>query len=395
MAELPFDVTDARLAAAAWSRIAEPGDTDAGALLAHLGPVEALGWLVHAAAGSGQAAVGGGRAGRPGVERAVGRWAPRLEGLDIRRELDRLAALGGRLVVRGDEEWPGGLDDLGHRAPVALWVRGAASLGLLARAVALVGARASTSYGEHVAVQAAMGLGERGVSVVSGGAYGIDAAAHRGALAVEAPTVAILAGGVDRLYPTGNTALLEQVLASGAVVAEVPPGSVPMRSRFLERNRLIAAGSRACVVVEAAWRSGALSTAAHAAALLRPVGAVPGPVTSMASAGCHRLLRETDAVCVTDAAEILELVGPIGAALAPEPEVARGLLDGLDPVCARVLDALPARGAAPAPNVVRASGLSPGEVRSALGRLELAGRVERNGGAWRRSRPAPRHPTLS
>src|SRR5699024_2689540 len=209
---MPFDVTDHRLASAAWSRLAEPGDQAAGTLLAHLGPVAALDWLLHAASrGDGETARDGGRGAGTPEGAAVARWAPRLEGLDVRRELDVLAALGGRLVVDGDVEWPAGLSDLGTAAPAALWVRGHDLGTLLRPAVALVGARASTSYGEHVAAQIAAGVSERGTGVVSGGAYGIDAAAHRGALSVGGATVAVLAGGVDRLYPAGNTRLLEEL----------------------------------------------------------------------------------------------------------------------------------------------------------------------------------------
>lgn len=375
MAErLPFDGTDPRLAAAAWSRLVEPGDPAAGALVSRLGPVAALDWLLTVAVPAGDSP----------WARAVARWQPRLAGLDVRRELDVLHRLGGRLVVPGDAEWPPALADLGEAAPFALWVRGAARLG--GPAVALVGARAATAYGERVAADLAVGLAERDVVVLSGGAYGIDAAAHKGALAADGTTVAVLAGGVDRLYPAGNAALLERIVATGAVLAEVPPGCAPSRSRFLMRNRLIAALAAATVVVEAAWRSGALSTAGHAARLLRPVGAVPGPVTSMTSAGCHRLLREGTAVCVTDAQEVLELAGPVGEHLPEEPAVQPGLLDDLDPVEARVLDALPARAAAPVPNLARTAGLTEAEVRAALGRLELAGRAERSGSAWRRPR---------
>ncbi|WP_127130703.1 DNA-processing protein DprA [Georgenia sp. SYP-B2076] len=378
MPELPFDASDPRLAAAAWSGLAEPGDPAAGTLVAHLGAVEALDWLTRAARGP----AGAGAGSRP-WEQAVARWAPRLENLDVRRELDMLDRLGGHLVLPTDPAWPAGLDDLADTRPFALWVRGALPPGA---AVAVVGSRAATPYGQRVAADLAVGIAEAGTGVVSGGAYGIDAAAHRGALAAGGPTVAVLAGGVDRPYPTGNTALLEAVVASGAVVAEVPPGCAPSRSRFLARNRLIAALGRATVVVEAAWRSGALSTAAHAAGLSRPVGAVPGPVTSMASAGCHRLLREQGAVCVTDAAEVLELAGPAGTHLPAEPPVQPGLLDGLDPRAARVLDALPARGSAPVANLARTAGLPLADVRAALGALELEGRAERAGSAWRRRR---------
>ncbi|KAE8762494.1 DNA-processing protein DprA, partial [Georgenia thermotolerans] len=353
MRELPFDATDPRLAAAAWSRLVEPGDPAAGTLVAHLGPVEALDWLV------GVVRRGEAAGARP-WEQAVARWAPRLEHLDVRRELDVLARLGGHLLVPGDPGWPAALDDLGEARPFALWVRGRLAAGPddgARRQVAVVGARAATTYGQHVAAELAAGMVEAGVAVVSGGAYGIDAAAHRGALGADGHTVAVLAGGVDRLYPAGNSALLEAVVAAGGVVAEVPPGCAPSRSRFLARNRLIAALGAATVVVEAAWRSGALSTAAHAATLARPVGAVPGPVTSMASAGCHRLLREQAAVCVTDAAEVLELVAPAGAHLPEPPAVQPGLLDGLDPRAARVLDALPARASAAVASVARTAGL--------------------------------------
>ncbi|MEE6280323.1 DNA-processing protein DprA [Georgenia sunbinii] len=392
MADLPFDVTDERLAAAAWTRLAEAGDLAAGLLRAALGASGALDWLCHAARQGPAAAaarpswMSAGEASQARWSQSVARWLPRLPDLDIRRELDVLASLGGRLVVPAEPQWPAALDDLGAAAPAALWLRGHGRLTDLRRTAAVVGARASTGYGEHVAAELASGLAGSGVVVVSGGAYGIDAAAHRGALSRDAPTCAVLAGGVDRLYPAGNTALLERILDDGLVVAEFPPGSAPTRWRFLQRNRLIAALGQVCVVVEAAWRSGALNTANHAAGLLRPVAAVPGPVTSMASAGCHRLLRESDAVCVTDAAEVLELLAPIGDHLPTEPAVAPGLLDGLDPVAGRLLDAMPARGAATPQSLARAGGLSPEEVRSGLGRLELAGEVQRHGSGWRRAR---------
>lgn len=388
---VPFDITDERMAAAAWSRLAEPGDPAAGILRHHLGDSASLEWLLHLerrdeAAGALPpellVTVPEGRHLRwPAV---IARWLPRLETLDIRRELEVLHRLGGELIIPADPTWPPGLSDLGITAPPALWLRGSLTRG---RSVALVGARAATTYGEHLAARFAHDLAEAGITVISGGAYGIDAAAHRGALAAGGPTWALLAGGVDRLYPAGNTDLLTTVITTGAVMAEVPCGSAPMRSRFLQRNRLIAALSQTVVVIEAAWRSGALNTASHAAQLFRPLGAVPGPVTSMASAGCHRLLREHHAICVTDPGEILELLP--GAAPAHQSELAPGLLDGLDPLAQQVLDALPARGIAPVAGLVRASGLAPTEVRAALGQLELAGRAVRDGHGWRRHRHHP------
>lgn len=376
------------LARAAWSRLAEPGDVVAHALITALGPGDALAWLREAVRGGAPQTMPVADAGaRSRLATSVARWAPRLELLDPTRELRVLTRLGGTVLVPEDPRWPSALDDLGPQAPFCLWVRGAADLaGLLTRAVAVIGARACTAYGEHVTAQLAGGVADAGWTVVSGGAYGIDAVAHRAALAAQGRTVAILAGGVDRLYPAGNARLLHEIAASGgALVSEVPPGSVPSKARFLQRNRLIAAAAQATVVVEAAWRSGALSTAGHAANLLRPVGAVPGPVTSAASAGCHRLLRDGAAVCVTDAPEVLELVGRVGVDLPPQPATDARVGDGLDPVLRRTLDALPVRQPAPPDAVARAAGLAVAEVRAALGRLDLAGLAVQRGGLWRRA----------
>lgn len=394
-------------AAAAWCRLAEPGDAAAGALVRVLGAGAALAWARRAtrspddadrAVAELVAEVGHllphdrGRAGAPALRRAVARWAPRASELDPERDLRALARLGGTLLVPGDASWPGGLDDLGDGRPHALWVRGDAEVvGRLDRSVALVGARASTAYGEHVAAELGHGLGARDFVVVSGGAYGIDAAAHRGALASGAPTVAFLAGGVDRLYPAGNSGLLRSAIDHGAVASELPPGGVPTRVRFLLRNRLIAAASRATVVVEAAWRSGALSTATHAVSVLRPVGAVPGPVTSMASSGCHRLLREGAAVCVTDADEAAELAGPLGSPGGPGGDAARAgadvrPTDALDAVGRRLFDALPRRRPATVAAIAREAGLALDETLGGLGLLELAGFAERSGDGWRHTR---------
>lgn len=366
---------DERVARAAWSRIAEPADPAAGAVIALYGASGALDWLRHAAADP------HGLAHRSRLQ--VERWAPRLLTLRPDQDLEALDRVGGTLLIPGDPDWPAGLADLGNAAPHCLWVRG--NISGIEGAVGVVGSRASTRYGEHVAAEFGLRLTEHGAAVVSGGAYGIDAATHRGALAAHPGpgTVAVLAGGVDRLYPAGNSDLLQAIAAGGALIAEMPPGSSPGRHRFLARNRIIAAITSATVVVEASHRSGALSTANHAAALLRPLGAVPGPVTSAASAGCHRLLREGQAVCVTSAEDVLELARPAGEALPPEPqEGAPNLLDGLDPIASRVLDALPARGGAEADNLARVSGLAIREVLGALGTLELAGRVRKGGGRW-------------
>jgi len=381
-----FDVDDPRLAAAAWSRIAEPGDEVAGALVQTWGASEALRWLLGAAMAGSSA----GReyrslavASRGRLDAARTRWQPRLSTLDPRRELRVLSTLGGSLLLPDDRGWPAGLDELGFQRPHCLWVRGSADLaGLVTRSIALVGSRAASSYGEHVASEMASGLADRRFVVLSGGAYGIDAAAHRGALAADGATVVILAGGVDRAYPAGNATLIERVIDVGAVVSEVPPGSVPSRSRFLTRNRLIAAASRATVVVEAAHRSGALNTANHASRLLRPLGAVPGPVTSVSSAGCHRLIRDGAAVCVTSAAEAAELAGALGSDLAPEAHLPDRPEDGLSGAERLAFDALPLRRPASIEALARSAGLGEVELLSALGTLELRELAQNRSGQW-------------
>ena len=260
----------------------------------------------------------GGRGAGPGAltSRRRGRTAGPLPGPAAGRGrrprprgADRSAGRGARRRgVAGCSERP--------RRPRRRWPCGCVATGTWPtsrrRAVAVVGARACTVYGEHVAGDLAAGLGDRGWTVVSGGAYGIDAAAHRGSLAVDAPTVAVLACGVDVAYPAAHDGLLRSVRAMGVVVSELPPGARPTRRRFLDRNRVIAALGRGTVVVEAALRSGALNTAGHADELSRTVMAVPGPVTSAASAGCHELLRARGAALVTDAADVLDLVGRPG-----------------------------------------------------------------------------------
>lgn len=407
LSRFTFDPGDDRIARASWSRLAEPADAVAGALVGALGAGPALQWLAQAVGAPGDAARELARL-EPGQQVAqslapddarltspagvlmagVRRWAQRLESLDPIKDLETLDRLGGTLLVPGDPHWPAALEDLGASAPFALWVRGQADMAALTRrSVSLVGSRASTGYGEAVTRDLAAGLVDRGFTVVSGGAHGIDAAAHRATLAVRGKTIVLLASGVDRLYPAANSRLMEAALADGAVISEVPPGSVPFRQRFLARNRVIAALGRATVVVEAARRSGALSTANHATNLARPVGAVPGPVTSMASAGCHDLLRSGAAVCVTDAAEAAELAGDLTTDAVPEQVVEARPEDGLDQVARRVLDALPVRQAAPIDSVATVAGLSISEVRAKLGSLLIAGLAQKEAGRWRRTRP--------
>jgi DNA processing protein len=308
------------------------------------------------------------------------------------RDLAVLERLGGRVVTDADAEWPllaftafAGIDTKQRpeaHAPLALWVTGPARLDEVAeRAAAIVGTRAATAYGEHVAAELAAGLAERDVAVVSGGAYGIDGAAHRAALAADGLTVAVLAGGVDVSYPSGHAALFHRIGEQGLIVTEYPPGFRPQRHRFLTRNRLVAALAGATVVVEAGARSGAANTAAWARALGRGLCAVPGPVTSSASVGCHVLMRD-GAIVVTRADEVLELVGRAGE-LAADVERPGSVLDGLADTELRVYDAFPARGARTVDEIAVASGLPPTQVLGPLSMLEIAGLVVCQGGRWK------------
>jgi DNA processing protein len=260
------------------------------------------------------------------------------------------------------------------------------------QSAAVVGARAATGYGLHIAGEIGAGLAAAGFTVVSGAAIGIDGAAHRGALAAGGPSIAVLACGVDRSYPAAHEALLGRIAATGLVVSEYPPGSVPARHRFLVRNRLIAALGGGTVVVEAALRSGAQRTAANARALGRPVMAVPGAVTSGPSAGCHRLIRE-GAVLVTRVEEVLEEVGRIGVHLAEESSGSGGSAvrptDGLSPTALLVHDALPVRSARGVPWLAMEAGLPQAAVRTALVELTNRGLVEHGLGRWQRTSAAP------
>ncbi|MFE1262875.1 DNA-processing protein DprA [Streptomyces albogriseolus] len=324
----------------------------------------------------------------PGVGRK--RWAgllARAERADPRRDLAVAQDAGVRFLCPGDAEWPGQLDDLGDARPLGLWVRGTADLRMWAlRSVALVGARACTEYGAFMAATLAAGLAEKGWVVVSGGAYGIDGAAHRGALGAGGATVAVLACGVDRPYPRGHAGLIGRIAEQGLVVGELPPGEHPTPSRFILRNRVIAALTRGTVVVEAAHRSGSLVTARAALRLGRHTIGVPGPATSGLSAGVHELLRQ-DAVLVTDADEIAELVGDMGE-LAPErrgPVLPRDLLD---PAVRQVLAALPARRAARPDDIARTAQTTPDDAIAKLYELQALGYVERHGDSWKLTRQA-------
>jgi DNA processing protein len=412
--EAQRDDTDPdRLARAALGALVEPGNRELGALVRRAGPVGALerlcgGGVSDALGGAATARLGSLRDGESALAAAVGARGSRsgdgnCDGLGSAGASGGLAAawrlaqglawqadrLGVRLATPEDDDWPVQVADLVRISrdtglpvdrdtdpPIALWVRGGYRLDeALDRSVAIVGARAATPYGAHVAADLAYGLAERGWTVVSGGAFGIDAAAHRAALAAGGITVAVLACGIDRPYPVNHTGLFERIGEEGLVVTEWPPGAAPHRLRFLTRNRLIAAATRGTVMVEAAARSGARQTLRRARALGRPALVVPGPVTSALSVGCHAELRTEGTRPVSSVAEVVEEVGRIGEDLAPPlPSTARPH-DALDPLAAQLLDAVLPRKTRTAEQIAAAAGVSGRDARRMLPLLVAAGHI--------------------
>lgn len=366
---------DERLARLAWSRLADPGDQIAGTLRDEMGVVGSLAVVLGLQRVSREVMESSPFGGRV-LLNSLEQWRVRLPVCDPTRDQDTILLAGGAVLVPGDEGWPPRVAELGAGQPPCLWVRGAGSLlSLTLESAAVVGSRACSRYGEMVTAELVEGLSEASVTVVSGAAFGIDAAAHRAAIMSRVPTVAVLACGADRVYPSSHGPLLARIAEDGVIVSECPPGAVPSRWRFLERNRLIAALTRGTVVVEAAWRSGALSTARHACELGRPLGAVPGPVTSAASAGCHRLLRDDGATVITNTAELLELIRPVGTVF---PATDRGhtrVQDGMDQHQQKVWEALPVTGWRTEPQLSVASGLPQKPLRAVLRSLIDQGRV--------------------
>ena len=370
---------EVRLARAWLTRAVEPGRPAVVALVDAVGPVEAMRQL------------------RSGTAGAAAGFAPARLAAD-RAEADIAAAekAGARLVTPEDDEWPdlallpllladgASVADVALTPPLALWAAGPLAVDeALARSVAVVGSRSATPYGEHVAATFGYELASRGWSVVSGGAYGIDGAAHRGALSADGTTVAVVAGGLASPYPRGHAVLFDRIRRSGLLLSEWPPDAAPQRHRFLVRNRLIAGLTAGTVIVEAGLRSGALATARQALRLGRPVLGVPGPVTSAESAGVHHLLRSREeTVLVTRAAEIAEAVGAIGDDLAEPLSGPSRARDGLDPVALRVLDALPATGAVSPDRISAESGVPALDVLRRLPGLELRGLVESTPAGW-------------
>lgn len=354
---------------AAWlalAHAAEPADASVARLVERHGAPEAVDRI---------------RRGMSGLRHQQGLLA-RMRAQDPERADERARAIGARIITRGDAEWPTQVDALASLSPFALWILGAADLRLLAlRSVSIVGARTCTMYGVETARSWAAELASLGWTVISGAARGIDAAAHHGALAADGVTVAVVAGGVDVPYPRAHAPLLTSIADQGVVVSEVPLGENVRRQRFLSRNRIIAALARATVVVEAAERSGTTATARAAYAMARPVLAVPGPVTSMASRGCHRMIVAGEAQLAAGIEDVL-------AAVDLEAGVRRGAADADEPlgqpdlIASRVRDAIPARGGITADGIVCATGLSEGDVSAALARLVDDGLLEFGHAGW-------------
>lgn len=315
------------------------------------------------------------------------------ERLAVARPAEVVAAAarqGIRFVTPDDAEWPRGLDDLDHapllhqrgRTPLGLWVRGPLRLDEVAGGVAVVGSRSATAYGSRVAGEVAAVVAGSGAAVISGAAFGIDQAAHRGALAVRGPTVAVLACGVDRFYPLAHEPLLTMIAEEGLVVSEAAPGGAPTRVRFLARNRLIAALGRGVVVVEAAVRSGALNTANWGDGLGRTVMGIPGPVTSAASQGVHQMIRTRNALLVTDGADVLEAVSAVGVHAVTQRRGPEHPRDTLTIEEQQVLDALPLGRGVGIQQVARTAGTSMAVAQRALASCVAGGLVQREGDLW-------------
>ncbi|WP_185994971.1 DNA-processing protein DprA [Nocardioides campestrisoli] len=394
-----------RLARVALSRLGEPGDPRLTGLVAELGAVHVRDLLLGESPGGRQGddrqeTEEGSHAQASRTERdraaVVEDVAARLITLDPEAELARADRRGIRFVVPGDVEWPAGLAALAGAGtaherggiPLGLWVRGALRLDQLDPRLAVVGSRSATTYGERVAAEVAAVAARAGYCVVSGAAFGIDQAAHRGALAAGGTTIAVLACGVDRAYPAAHRQLIDHVAEVGAVVSEAPPGCAPMRVRFLARNRVIAALSAGTVVVEAAVRSGALSTATWAERVNRPVMAVPGPVTSAASQGVHERIRLGAATLVTSGYDVLELVGRPGEHLVEVPREPPTARDRVTARHRQVLDALPVSREVGSDAIARASGIGVREAYRALLTLEERGLAVRGTRGWRLGRDA-------
>lgn len=372
-----------RLARAYLLQVAEPPAPALSALIAEIGPAEAA------------------RRVRDGsVPGSVAEETQARRERDFgAADLERAREYGARLIIPEDDEWPawpllslgvaGARGVKGMTAPIALWARGHGRLdAAVDHAVTMVGSRAATGYGEYAAADWSYSLASAGVAVFSGAAYGIDASAHRGALAADGVTVAVLGCALDAGYPAGHDALLRRITENGLVLSEYPLGTPPARHRFLVRNRLLAALTAGTAVIEADLRSGARNTANTAAALGKSVMAVPGPITSRTSAGCHEMISSQQAMLVTSAADVLEIVGRLGIDLAREKPRRSKATDGLTGQALQVHEALQVRSGKSVEQLAAESGVPERKVRALLPVLEMEGFSERCESGWRRSRSA-------
>lgn len=371
---------------AIWTILAEPGDELAGLVRLTLGARNSVDFLI-----AGQNAefltkrvlqteyseLAKERFGdlQHALQNALQRWMPRLSESHFQSVVKIAGTLGIRFVTADNQEWPTKLSDLGLAMPAGLWVRG--DLAAIEPAVSIVGSRIASSYGLWVCSDFVSELNDLGYRVVSGGAFGIDAAAHSNANNLGAANFAVMAGGVDNYYPNANSELLREVSRLGAVMSELPPGARPTRWRFLQRNRLIAALGQATLVIEAGHRSGAINTVNHATALGRLVGAVPGPINASTSDGCNRLIRDGYAQLTGSLSDLRDLLGVRA--------VQQDFDFALAPLELRAADALTARHQTLTALGTK-SGLTPHELAIALGSLELQGLVQRNDREmWRKS----------
>lgn len=419
-----------RLAYIIWSTLCEPGDPLAGLLRKNMGALQSLRWVMALKpdllplslftdlndfdAGDAEVKVslidtvqpsqdpaaqinlahspgpeiGAKNAGPQTWKRRHSLWHERLLEAEVIEDLHRISLLGGRVICPVDRQWPVALSHLGVGEPAALWVLGAEQpLQLYSRSVSIIGARACTAYGKETAANFAYAAAEQKIAVVSGGAYGIDASAHKGALGGKGATLVVLCGGVGRPYPRAHAGLFTQIVqAGGAVISEVPPHWRPARWRFLERNRIIAALSAVTLVVEAGLRSGAIATAHRALELGREVGAVPGPISSPVSAGCNRLILEGAALVAhpDHVTELLEETSGFDCALG-------GFVDSAAPQNeqeskgggqSELIDLLGRKEAVTLHQLATKSGLSIDQLQTQLGELQLLGKVTRADEGW-------------
>jgi len=312
MADIETLASDDRSARIILSTAVDPGDPLTGRLIATHGAVRTL------LLGIGDDSITG--TDKAEVLTFRKRLQPRLDEQIAQRALQNTERLGMRALTPTDHDWPTGLNALGTRTPLALWATGRTELlaGSPRSLVTISGSRAATSYGMHVAGDIAMDLGDSGRVIVAGAAYGIDSAAHRGALARHHPTIAVLATGTDVIHPVGNAELLRNIAENHLILSEQAPGRHATRTQFLARTRILAALSAGTIIVEAGVRSGAMRIAEQARELGRVVGAVPGAVTSSVSYGPHKLLRDNHAILVTSADDLLRVLD-----VQPESEILR------------------------------------------------------------------------